>query len=158
MRCFPLFSFCSFLFKKKYWQHYSKCWSTVSTWHLSSLPRDGVHAPCIGSVVLTREPPGTSLFPFLFSSWRCYGNHSSLLLLFSWPFYPPASVLDLAYTAYTCHKCELHTGVALGSETAVIAEVSWSAWRWAVRAHPQVSEVRGSENLQQGSSLSWGRA
>ena len=137
-------------FLKKFWQHYSKCWSTVSTWHLSSLTRDGVHASCIGSVVLTREPPGTSLFPFPFSSWRCCGNHSSLLLLFSWPFYLPASVFDLAYTVYTSHKCELHAGVALGSETAVMAEVSWSAWmmaevswsawRWAVRAHPPVSE------------------
>lgn len=53
---------------------------------------------------------------------------------------PPASVLDLAYTVYTCHTCELHTGVALGSETVVMAEVFWSPWRWAVRAHPQVSE------------------
>lgn len=52
----------------------------------------------------------------------------------------PVSVLDFTYTVYTCHKCELHIGVALGSEVAVMVEVSWSPWRWAVRAHPQVSE------------------
>lgn len=47
------------------------------------------------------------------------------------------------------HECLLHAGGAPGSGAAMLQEVSWSPWRWGVRAHTQVPErepgVRGWE-------------